>query len=239
MSKNKIAITMGIICFSLVLAIVIQIKTINNINLIGIQSSSNSELRDDLLKWNEKYESASYDTQKAEEKLEEIRKKAVQNNPELIQKQLDLKNNNTILGLTNVKGEGVIITLKDNNQATNENIGISEDIRSYLVHDANLRDIIRKLKISGAEAISVNGERVVNQTSIVCSGNVIRINDRKVGSPFEIKAIGSPELLYGNLKETIESLNNTGIIVEIKKSQNIEIQKFDGAITFNYSENLE
>lgn len=239
MSKNKIAITMGIICFSLVFAIVIQIKTINNINLIGIQSSSNSELRDDLLKWNEKYESASYDTQKAEEKLEEIRKQAVQNNPELIQKQSNLKNNNTILGLTDVKGEGVIITLKDNNNVTNDNIGIADDIRSYLVHDANLRDIIRKLKISGAEAISVNDERIVNQTSIVCSGNVIRINDRKVGSPFEIKAIGSPELLYGNLKETIESLNNTGIIVEIKKSPNIEIKKFDGVINFNYSKSLE
>ena len=122
-----------------------------------------------------------------------------------------------LLGMTNVKGEGVIITLKDNQGVTNENIGITDDIRAYLVHDANLREIVRKLKTSGAEAISINNERIVNQTAITCSGNVIRINDKKVGSPFEIKAIGSPELLYGNLRETVTRLNNSGIIVEIEK----------------------
>ncbi len=72
------------------------------------------------------------------------------------------------------------------------------------------------MKISGAEAISINDERIVNDTSIICSGNVIRVNDKKVSSPFEIKAIGSPELLYGNLDETITRLNNSGIIVDIK-----------------------
>ena len=240
MNKKVISLTIGAICFILVLAIVIQVKTIKNTNsIVNYTLSNNNDLRDDLLRWKEKYDSVNTEVTKAEKKLEETRQLAIQNSPDSIKKEQELNINNTALGLTDVRGQGVIVTLKDNQGVTNENIGITDDIRSYLVHDANLREIVRKLKISGAEAISINDERIVNDTSIICSGNVIRVNDKKVSSPFEIKAIGSPELLYGNLDETITRLNNSGIIVDIKKQDNVKINKYDGVINFNYAKTVE
>lgn len=240
MNKKVISLTIGAICFILVLAIVIQVKTIKNTNsIVNYTLSNNNDLRDDLLRWKEKYDSVNTEVTEAEKKLEETRQLAIQNSPDSIKKEQELNINNTALGLTDVSGQGVIVTLKDNQGVTNENIGITDDIRSYLVHDANLREIVRKLKISGAEAISINDERIVNDTSIICSGNVIRVNDKKVSSPFEIKAIGSPELLYGNLDETITRLNNSGIIVDIKKQDNVKINKYDGVINFNYAKTVE
>ena len=240
MNKKVISLTIGAICFILVLAIVIQVKTIKNTNsIVNYTLSNNNDLRDDLLRWKEKNDSVNTEVIKAEKKLEETRQLAIQNSPDSIKKEQELNINNTALGLTDVSGQGVIVTLKDNQGVTNENIGITDDIRSYLVHDANLREIVRKLKISGAEAISINDERIVNDTSIICSGNVIRVNDKKVSSPFEIKAIGSPELLYGNLDETITRLNNSGIIVDIKKQDNVKINKYDGVINFNYAKTVE
>ena len=240
MNKKVISLTIGAICFILVLAIVIQVKTIKNTNsIVNYTLSNNNDLRDDLLRWKEKYDSVNTEVTKAEKKLEETRQLAIQNSPDSIKKEQELNINNTALGLTDVSGQGVIVTLKDNQGVTNENIGITDDIRSYLVHDANLREIVRKLKISGAEAISINDERIVNDTSIICSGNVIRVNDKRVSSPFEIKAIGSPELLYGNLDETITRLNNSGIIVDIKKQDNVKINKYDGVINFNYAKTVE
>lgn len=240
MNKKVISLTIGAICFILVLAIVIQVKTIKNTNsIVNYTLSNNNDLRDDLLRWKEKYDSVNTEVTKAEKKLEETRQLAIQNSPDSIKKEQELNINNTALGLTDVSGQGVIVTLKDNQGVTNEDIGITDDIRSYLVHDANLREIVRKLKISGAEAISINDERIVNDTSIICSGNVIRVNDKKVSSPFEIKAIGSPELLYGNLDETITRLNNSGIIVDIKKQDNVKINKYDGVINFNYAKTVE
>lgn len=240
MNKKVISLTIGAICFILVLAIVIQVKTIKNTNsIVNYTLSNNNDLRDDLLRWKEKYDSVNTEVTKAEKKLEETRQLAIQNSPDSIKKEQELNINNTALGLTDVSGQGVIVTLKDNQGVTNENIGITDDIRSYLVHDANLREIVRKLKISGAEAISINDERIVNDTSIICSGNVIRVNDKKASSPFEIKAIGSPELLYGNLDETITRLNNSGIIVDIKKQDNVKINKYDGVINFNYAKTVE
>lgn len=239
MNKTRNIIVIGIMCFILTLASVIQIKTIKNANMIASKTSENTDLQDSAIKWKEKYNQIISELEEAENNLNSIREQATKNNPEAIEKQENLLQNNILLGLTDVSGPGVIITLSDNEGTTNESIGITEDIRNYLVHDANLREIVRKLKNSGAEAISINDQRVVFSTAITCSGNIIRVNDEKVGSPFVIKAIGSPELLYGNVEPIIKRLNDSGIIVEIEKTSNLDISKYNGTIKQNYAKSTE
>lgn len=239
MNKKKNAILIGAVCFILTLAIAIQMKTIKNSNLVVTETSENTELQNNAIKWKEKYEQTISELEKAEKSLNDIRTKATESNPEAIEKQENLIKNNTLLGQTDVNGPGVIVTLTDNEGTTNETIGITEDIRDYLVHDSNLREVIRKLKTSGAEAICVNDQRVVFSTAITCSGNVIRVNNQRIGSPFVIKAIGSPELLYGNLEPVIKELNDSGIIVKIEKKDNIEINKYNGIINQTYTKSTE
>lgn len=239
MNKKRNAILIGAVCFILTLAIAIQMKTIKNSNLVVTETSENTELQNNAIKWKEKYEQTISELEKAEKSLNDIRTKATESNPEAIEKQENLIKNNTLLGQTDVNGPGVIVTLTDNEGTTNETIGITEDIRDYLVHDSNLREVIRKLKTSGAEAICVNDQRVVFSTAITCSGNVIRVNNQRIGSPFVIKAIGSPELLYGNLELVIKELNDSGIIVKIEKKDNIEINKYNGIINQTYTKSTE
>lgn len=238
MNKRVIAVIAGLVCFILIFAIVIQIRTVQNISFNGLEIQSNDSLMDDLLRWKEKCDNASEELKSAEEDLEDTRKVSIQNNPESQKMEAELTTNNMALGLSDVEGQGIIVTLTDNPGATNESIGITEDIRSYLVHDANLREIVRKLKVSGAEAISINNQRIVMDTAITCSGNIIRVNGEKVGSPFEIKAIGSKELLYGNINQTVERLNNSGIIVSVEKNDKIKIDKYDGVISFDIANSL-
>lgn len=239
MNKKRNAILIGAVCFILTLAIAIQMKTIKNSNLVVTETSENTELQNNAIKWKEKYEQTISELEKAEKSLNDIRTKATESNPEAIEKQENLIKNNTLLGQTDVNGPGVIVTLTDNEGTTNETIGITEDIRDYLVHDSNLREVIRKLKTSGAEAICVNDQRVVFSTAITCSGNVIRVNNQRIGSPYVIKAIGSPELLYGNLEPVIKELNDSGIIVKIEKKDNIEINKYNGIINQTYTKSIE
>jgi len=239
MNKKRNAILIGVVCFILTLAIAIQMKTIKNSNLVVTETSENTELQNSAIKWKEKYEQTISELEKAEKSLNDIRTKATESNPEAIEKQENLIKNNTLLGQTDVNGPGVIVTLTDNEGTTNETIGITEDIRDYLVHDSNLREVIRKLKTSGAEAICVNDQRVVFSTAITCSGNVIRVNNQRIGSPYVIKAIGSPELLYGNLEPVIKELNDSGIIVKIEKKDNIEINKYNGIINQTYTKSIE
>lgn len=237
MKRWKIALTFGIVCCVLTVAICIQFKTIDDTNSTVSQTLTSNDLRDQILKWKEKYDKASTEFENSEKKLEEARLLATQNDQNSLDKEEEINLDNILLGLTDVEGDGIIITLKDNNNVTKSSISPLDDIELYLVHAGDLVTVLNDLKNAGAEAISVNGQRVTNSTAIYCAGNVVKINGEKISSPIEIKAIGSPELLYGSMKIPggyIELLEETGVIVEIKKESNIKINKYDGIIDAQY-----
>ena len=237
MKNWKIALTFGIVCCILAMAISIQLKTIDDTNSTVSQTLTSNDLRDQVLKWKEKYDKAVIDLENSETNLENIRLQSTQNDETAISKEEQIKLNNTLLGLTNVQGDGIVITLKDNNDVTKSSIGPLDNIELYLVHAGDLVTVVNDLKNAGAEAISINGQRIVNSTAIYCAGNVVKINGEKISSPIEIKAIGSPELLYGSMiipGGYIELLEETGVIVDVKKTSNITINKYDGIIDSQY-----
>lgn len=227
MKKIKPAFTLGLLAMVLTVGICVQLKTIKAADLNDNIQLTDSNLKKLLLQTKSDYEESTKRLADTEQELEELRN-SVANLEEDKEATEKIQEYETILGMTDVSGEGVIITVADN---TEEKItGTFESINSsnYLVHDGNLVAIINELKSAGAEAISINGKRIVNLTSINCAGNVIQINGEKVGSPFEIKAIGDKELLYGELTKnegTLYKLKKYGVITEIKKSDNIEIEK--------------
>lgn len=125
-------------------------------------------------------------------------------------------------GKASVKGPGVIITIDDGDRDLFE----GEDTNNVIVHDEDIFMVINELKRAGAEAISVNGQRILQDTSISCAGYTVRINGVTYARPFEIKAIGNARKMssillgpagYGtNLKEW-------GVIFQLKTSDEITI----------------
>ena len=239
MNKKQISITLGIICLLLTVAISIQIKTIKNTNLVASRSLTNNDLRDQVLKWKEKYDEEFENLEEANKRLEKVRQAATENTEGSSDKEKQLKNNNMMIGLTEVTGEGVTVTLKDNNSVTADTISVTDDISFYLVHDVDLRSIVNELENAGAEAIAINNQRIVFSTSITCEGNVISVNGEKVSSPFTIEAIGSSLGLYSALTRPggyVESLNRTGIPTAVRRNDNVTIGKFNGVINFKYGQ---
>lgn len=225
-------IGMGIVCFVLTLAITIQIKTMKMENSIVSQSFADDELKDSLLSWKEKYDKEVERLADSEKDLENMRKTSTTNISNSAEKTEKLKQNNLLLGLTKVKGDGIVITLKDAQSGSQ-----IEDASNLIIHDGDLREIVNELANAGAEAIEINGERIVNSTYILCAGNVILVNGEKVSSPCTIKAIGQQEKLYGALERaggTIQQMRMNKMPIEIKKTSNIEIAKYNGALTKKY-----
>ncbi len=240
MKNWKVALTLGILCCILSIAISIQFKTINDSNSTVSQTLTGNELRDQVLKWKEKYDKASKDLEKSEKKLEEIRLQATKNDENALDKETKIKQDNILLGLTDVTGSGIVITLKDNNTVKRSNISPLDNIELYLVHAGDLVEVVNALRNAGAEAISINGQRITNYTSIYCAGNVVVVNGEKISSPVEIKAIGSPELLYGSITIPggyLELMEDTGVMVEVKKTDNISIGKYDKVLKTQYMRN--
>lgn len=129
-------------------------------------------------------------------------------------------------GLTDVKGDGVIITLNDAEEKNPIQVDWS------LLHDSDIYEVVNELKKGGAQAISINNERVISTTEIVCAGPTIRVNRNRYAVPYEIKAIGDPKRLYSTFIESpiYSVLKWLEIRIEIKEAKDIEIPKFNGNI---------
>ena len=227
----KISIIFGIICFALSMAIAMQI---NSTNKIGSEVSKNyrlNNLRADVLKYKEKYENKFRELEQVESVLELQRKNSIENNGNLESSENEIKKANQIIGTTEVKGPGVAINLSD----SKIDIGDVLDTSSLIVHDIDILAVINELKNAGAEAISINDQRLVTTTGIICGGNIIEINGKKVGAPFEIKAIGFPEQLAAVNRPGgyLDLLEQDSIEVEFTKADEITIPKFTGVMTFD------
>ena len=179
MEKRKISIVLCIVCLILTMAIVVQINTMKGTGSTVSASFTEDNLRDEVLKWKEKYDNESANLDNAEKELAAIREQSTKNDSTASSKEQQITLNNNLLGLTDVEGKGIELTVKDDPNVTRENIGIFDDISSHIVHDGDLRRIVNELKNAGAEAISINGQRIVTTTAITCIGNVIKINDEK------------------------------------------------------------
>lgn len=233
MKKRQIAITLGVMCALLTFAIALQVNTINAaVEIVGVERTEN-KLRDQVLEWKGQYDKLYSQLEQTEKKLEKVRQDVTKDDSSAKDMEEELRVSNILLGLTEVSGSGVIVKLDDNRNVTTETIGVYESISQYLIHDEDLRTIVNELKNAGAEAISINGQRIVNSTAITCDGNVIMINGEKIGAPFEIKAIGFQEMFIGALLRPggyIEVLNNDGIITSVEKQDNIKIPKYNGIL---------
>lgn len=225
--SKKLAISLGILTTVLSSATVMQFKTIKATNLDGIIQLTDTNLKKSVLQWNEKCQESNEKLKETDQNLEMLKKRVadLQINEELQEK---IDKYETILGMTDVKGEGIVVSVSDNDNYSRNNSFASINSSNYLVHDGNLVAIVNELKAAGAEAISINEKRITGTTAITCAGNVIQVNGEKVGSPFVIKAIGNKNLLYGEIMKnggTISKLKKYGVITEIKKDDNIEISK--------------
>jgi hypothetical protein len=232
-NKKKISLVLGTMCFALTAGICIQIKTVKNINSTVSQSYEENNLRAEVLKYKEKYDNLLKETEKVDSELQQQIEKATENNSELEEAKNKINDGNKIIGLTEVTGPGIIITVADSDIDPNKVLDTSD----LLVHDSDILKIVNELKNAGAEAISINGQRVILTTSIICGGNIININGERIGSPFEIKAIGSPEAL-ANLSRPdgcLSILQQRGVKVSTpKKSNSITIPKYSGVLNFKY-----
>lgn len=237
MNKKWIPLILGIMCFILTLLISVQYRTVKNANKVA-GTNVNTELKTELLVWKERYEEVYEVLQRVEEVLEIKREEATNNSNTSSKTQKQLKTLNALIGTIDVEGNGVVITVADNTNVTTQSIGILDNISNYLIHDRDLLMLVNELKNAGAEAISINGERIINTTSITCDGNVILINGNKISSPFEIKAIGSQEALLGAIQRPggylEQQLKSYGLVTKVEKQEDIMIYKYSGIINYKF-----
>lgn len=137
-------------------------------------------------------------------------------------------------GLEAVTGPGVIVTVDDSREPAKP--GVNNNL--YLIHDEDLLRIINELRAAGAEAISINDQRLMAMSEIRCVGPNVNVNGKTLANPFEIKAIGNQKALESalNLRGGVkENLKYWGITLTIKKEHNLVIPAFSGSFRHEYA----
>lgn len=131
-----------------------------------------------------------------------------------------------ISGFTGVTGEGIIITLNDAEAPE------SDSPMDYIIHDSDILNVVNQIRLAGANAISINNERIIATSEQLCSGPTIKINNNRYAVPYEIKAIGDSDALYTALKEssTIKEMIELKKRVTITQAKDIVIPKFSNDI---------
>lgn len=138
-------------------------------------------------------------------------------------------------GVTRLNGPGIIITLDDSHSSV-----VSDD---SIVHASDIRDIINLLWSSGAEAISVNGQRVTASTAIDCIVNTILINNIRITNPFNIEAIGPAGSMYGKImsRHILTSIHqrqqNYGLVFVVVSNNDITVPIYNGSFDNNNNTN--
>ena len=226
--KITMAITIGIACFALIMIMFMQFKIVNETDITSIENMREAELRTELASWKSKYDEANQKYEETMKKIEEY-KSTSQSNEET-EKLVDeeLSQVNMMLGKTDVQGEGIEVTLRETN---NEEVA--------RINGDDLLVIVNALINSGAEAISINDERIINMSDIVDINEAfIKVNGKRILAPYIIKAIGNSSYLETALIGNgghVDEMKKIGQDVSIEKLNKVKILKYDGDINLKYA----
>jgi uncharacterized protein YlxW (UPF0749 family) len=141
-------------------------------------------------------------------------------------------------GYTEVSGPGIMLTLDDNNAGATvaQKNSTTYNPEDYIIHDSDILYITRAVA-DIADAISINGQRLVDSSNIRCVGSVIMVNASRLAPPYEISIVGDPEALIKTIKASDEYINLKSINMPVKISaeENVIIPAFNGSNTPNYA----
>jgi uncharacterized protein YlxW (UPF0749 family) len=141
-------------------------------------------------------------------------------------------------GLVPVSGQGIIATLSDSDT---QSVPAGDDPANYIIHEYDLRDVLNALWGAGAEAISLNGERIVGNTSLYCVGTTIICNATRLSPPYLLQAIGDPAALAAALRESRQMAKfnararRFNLPFTIEERLDLQIPAYNGSVTFKHA----
>ena len=236
-SKEKLvmSITIGIACFALMVVMFMQFKMVEQTDITAIETMRESELKIELANWREKYNQINERYNEVVAKIEEYKNERVSDEKTAQLLETELQQLNETLGKTKVTGKGIVIQIVDKQ---GESLGDNAYVTAITAED--LLIIVNDLFAAGAEAISINGHRIVTMSSIKDIGGTefIRVNSKRIpDNTYIINVIGNPDYLRAAVSGKgghVDELKELGHETTVNNNDRIEIEKYEGEISSKY-----
>lgn len=182
------------------------------------------QLRDEILRIQNENSTLFNDLKELQDEVQEIEKTQADNEEITAELVEELEQLRMVTGTVKVKGPGIIVSLRDASYIPEQ-----DHPNNYIVHEHHIQKVISELLISGAEAISINGQRISFNSYILCIGPVVEVDGVQFFAPFEVAAIGDADVMESsiNLKGNVkDQLVENGIEVSIEKKSEIVMEPF-------------
>ena len=236
MKKFSGMIVIGLLALFIGMVISIQITTTQGSDYGGLVPLAKAQgYLEELKQVRAEKDVALEELNKLEERMNQIEKEKSDEDFFLKGVVSDLEKYKMAAGVVDVKGPGVIVTVDDPIPTA----GITDDYSVIMLRSDLLVSLVNRLKDAGAEAISINGQRVIVTTEISLAGDNVNINTVPTAPPYTIKAIGNPDTIESTLTirfGIIEQMKSYGLRIDIKKKDEIEIPRYSGIIKYRYAE---
>lgn len=137
-------------------------------------------------------------------------------------------------GFVPLEGPGVIVELSD----SREPLLPGQDPNELILHNYDVAMILNDLWAAGAEAIAVNGERIVSTTPIRSVATTFMVNTRRLTPPLQIAAIGDPDAMARHVSRQggpLDLLRAMKFPVRVRSRTRVTVPAYKGAVTFTYT----
>lgn len=234
--KNQIAI--GIVCVVLGFIISLQYKVFQDSLSGGVSLfKKQTDLTNELFVLKEEKDQLNEELNDLRAKLQGIEESASQDNAIIKNLKDTVRQYEILAGMTDVKGEGVVITI--DNPPADQNLSNESVSNNYRL----IVELINELNASGAEAISINEQRIISISEVRAAGNKLNVNFVPQSTPLEIKAIGKKSALEGALTFRYGIANilreDHNLIVDVKALDQVVIPRYHGLVNFQYVKTVE
>jgi uncharacterized protein YlxW (UPF0749 family) len=163
----------------------------------------------------------------------------VQSNRQLAALQDQVADLEMVAGVAAVEGPGVTVVLDDAPREIVDEAG--ELVNEAIVHQQDLQAVANALWAGGAEAMTIQGQRVVSTTGIKCIGNTVRLQDVPYSPPYVISAVGNPETLLSSINTNpyiasyLDAVDEWHLGWEARTESLVEAPAYTGPLEMRYA----
>ena len=140
-----------------------------------------------------------------------------------------------VAGLVAVEGPGVKVTLNDSRLAQPPAGG---NVNDLVIHSQDVQAVVNALWRAGAEAMAINGQRLVSTSAVLCVGNTLLLNGTVHSPPYVVSAVGASkdrfdtDRLVRRLKSDADTF---GLGFSTERSSRLELPAYRGSTKLTYA----
>ncbi len=233
--KDKVII--AVVCMALGVVLSIQFRIVQGNKGALLPNQKSTELSNELKRVQEEKEGLLRELAQLEQQLTDFQNSASKENVLIKNLNQELDKYRVIGGFKDVRGPGVIVTVDNPPKDANFNADVN------IVYEYELLlGLINELKAAGAEAVSVNDQRLISTSEIRSAGNAININAVPQQPPYIVKAIGNKDTLDGALNQVfgiVSILRDHRYLVSVQKQDDISIVRYKDVVKLKYAQPVE